>query len=95
MIYCTTPDGRRHRYPNARLALINWFVDGIENSDSMMVMVSSGALFIDQVLAALERLYGKLPRIDRTQPEEAQCEDLLRRIYAVGGYTKMKITHSR
>ena len=86
---CST--GRRYRYPTAYLGLLNWFVDNVEDESHPSVQVASGALFLDQMLAAVERFHGKAPRIDRTQDEESQYIDVLRYINAAGGIRDLRI----
>lgn len=90
-----TSTGCHVRFFSNRLALINWFVDSIEGESNITVNVASGAEFIPQMLAAVERLHGKVPRIDQLKTEEDKCADILWYIFAVGGIKKLRITRNR
>jgi hypothetical protein len=93
MIQYTTDNGI-YSFPTARLALLNWYVDLVESNFPSGVVVFEDPDFIPQMLATVERSYGRLPRIDKTQDVESQSVEMLQFVAAYGGLKDLLLEHS-
>jgi hypothetical protein len=90
MIRYVNSAGCHVKFPSAYLGLLNWFVDCVETEKQSVVFVATDSNFLPQMLAAVERYYGKRPRLT-SQTEEEQCADILRYICAAGGISELRI----
>ncbi len=78
MIRYKSPSGEMCRCPSAHFGLINWFVDLVDPNGTQIVYVADERdNFLTQILAAVERVTGKVPRIDRDKDLESLSLDVL------------------
>lgn len=98
MIYYETTAGIQTRTKDAYWALVNWFVDQVEQTrpakhkSKEVYVATQHEEFLCQVVGMIERQFQRAPNVSIRIPPHHQYQTLLRFLYRYGDIRRLEIT---